>query len=298
MTHPDGSSSARSRSPRGFSLLELIVVIGIVAVLVALLLPALGAAREHANRVRCLATLREMERAAELHALEHRGYMPTAGLQWDPVGGVVDPKGLGDEDRRRYVYYLDGATFRPAPITAVLGHYLGAPVRFDSRVTMEEDLGRESLRRHFRCPSQSEELTGWTQGAIGSDPWRAPDEFSSYCFNEALLGRRGSARAGGTASPAGLVSRVRRPSVVMFAMDGRPRNQAGDRWLLLFDRSDEDSVADFNHSVAEANLGVEALDYGRHGWRANVVFLDGHAETIGMGEASLKQVGVSAGIYR
>lgn len=298
MRHFESDAFVGKHHRLGFSLIELIVVIGIISVLLALLLPALGTAREHANRLLCLATLREMERAAELHALEHRGYMPTAGLHWDPVDGVVDPKGLGDGEQRRYVYYLDGATFRPAPITAVLGHYLGAPVRLDNRQAVEEDLRRDSLRRHFRCPSQLEELSGWTQGAAGGDSWRAPDEFSSYCFNEAFLGRRGSARAGETNVPVGLVSRVRRPSAVMFAMDGRPRNQAGDRWLLLFDRSDDDSVDDFNHSVVEANLGVEALDYGRHGWHANVVFLDGHAETIGMGEASLKQVGVSAGIYR
>ena len=67
---------------------------------------------------------------------------------------------------------------------------------------------------------------------------------------------------------------------------------------LMFDRGEDDSVYDFTVSVAETNLGAEALDYARHGWRANVVFLDGHAETVGMGDASLKRVGLSAGIYR
>lgn len=293
--HPHPPARTRRRA---FSLVELLAVIGVIAVLLALLMPALRSAREHANRARCLAALREAHRAAELHALDHRGYLPTAGLQWDPVGGVVDPKGLGDEDRRRYTYYLDNGTFRPAPLTAVLGHYLGVPVRFDSRPALEAALRSEPLRRHFRCPSQSEELTGWTQGAIGGEAWRAPEEFSAYCFNEAVLGRRGSARAGGSAAPAGLASRVRRPSAVMFAMDGRPRNQAADRWLLLFDRGEDDSVHDFVRIVAETNLGQEALDYARHGWRANVVFLDGHAETVGMGEASLERIGVSDGIYR
>src|SRR4029453_5534017 len=69
------------RPRHAFTLIELLVVIGIVALLVALLVPALGRAREAANRAKCLATLRSMVQAAHLHAAEHGGYMPVAGAQ-------------------------------------------------------------------------------------------------------------------------------------------------------------------------------------------------------------------------
>ena len=53
---------------RGFTLVELLVVVAIITVLVALLLPALSGAREHANRIKCLSTLRSMGQAAQMHA--------------------------------------------------------------------------------------------------------------------------------------------------------------------------------------------------------------------------------------
>jgi prepilin-type processing-associated H-X9-DG protein len=56
----------------------LLVVIGIIAVLIALLLPALTAAREAAKATQCASNLRQLATAAIGYAQEHRGYFPPA----------------------------------------------------------------------------------------------------------------------------------------------------------------------------------------------------------------------------
>ena len=60
----------------GFTLVELLVVIGIIAVLVAMLLPALNKARQAAMTAHCLARLRELNSATMLYVTENRGFMP------------------------------------------------------------------------------------------------------------------------------------------------------------------------------------------------------------------------------
>ena len=66
--------------PRGFTLAELLVVIGIIALLIAVLLPALSAARREANRVKCMSNLRNLAAAQWLYVIDNRGYFVQGGL--------------------------------------------------------------------------------------------------------------------------------------------------------------------------------------------------------------------------
>jgi prepilin-type N-terminal cleavage/methylation domain-containing protein len=84
MVHPP-RESRRS----GFTLVELLVVIGIICVLIAMLLPALGSAREAAKRTACLNNLRQIYTALNVYAMDNRGQVPlgfrTASKQFNSM---------------------------------------------------------------------------------------------------------------------------------------------------------------------------------------------------------------------
>lgn len=72
----------------GFTLIELLVIISIIALLIAILLPALGAARSSAQQTQCLSNIKQAGTAAHTYAVDNKDYLPPKRVENKDTGFV------------------------------------------------------------------------------------------------------------------------------------------------------------------------------------------------------------------
>jgi prepilin-type N-terminal cleavage/methylation domain-containing protein len=135
---------------KAFTLIELLVVIAIIATLISILLPAIGAARESARRVQCLANLRSMQLGLTMYLdQESRGLLPE-------VLPIVDPGNMIDGD---FVNSNDPS------LLAILGNYIDAPLpRRDPDDPALPEERRWLVEHPYRCPQDRFSLDASTDG--------------------------------------------------------------------------------------------------------------------------------------
>jgi prepilin-type N-terminal cleavage/methylation domain-containing protein/prepilin-type processing-associated H-X9-DG protein len=104
----------RANTTGAFTLIELLVVIAIIAILAAMLLPALASAKERAIRTRCLANLKQINLSLQMYAGENKSYLPTGAggsywawdIPWGPGNSMMANVGTYK------IFYCPGTAIR------------------------------------------------------------------------------------------------------------------------------------------------------------------------------------------
>jgi prepilin-type N-terminal cleavage/methylation domain-containing protein/prepilin-type processing-associated H-X9-DG protein len=278
----------------GFTLIELLVVISIIALLVGILLPALGAARKSAQKAVCLGHQRSIGQGMAVYGSNNDDWL-------------AGPETSGGKIRSSGYNFRDSAT-EPTQnmdwVSPSLGDSLGLPVQREQRIVA-------ILNDDLRCPSNDD----FFDTGVSFSPPAGLDitgvRYTSYSAVLAFhLGNKnskiftiGSSEAATVDSPPGYspkISDVGGASGKAYAMDGARYWDSGNQTLTFngfpFQRVGGNFM-EYGPAIAHSNgpwvydsNGAPTEDSLRLGFRhtgsINVVYFDGHGGTLSALEAS------------
>ena len=230
------------RPARGFTLVELLVVVGIIAVLIATLMPALSRAREHANRIKCASNLHSIGHAMVMYTQQY-AYYPGAELK-DFTSAALWPVRLrpllgGD----KAVFYCPSQDERcrwtdtsPAPVRTASGRF----------VALGYEPGEPLLH------------------------WQAPFSYGYNARGDGSLKGLGWLDGELPTSPYGLVkaSRVRQPADMIAVTDGNADGTAD------FHTGSANDASFLSLHTLPGKVHPAAV----HSGGTNVLFCDGHVQ--------------------
>jgi prepilin-type N-terminal cleavage/methylation domain-containing protein len=169
----------------GFTLVELLVVIGIIAVLIGILLPALNRARENAKRIACAAQLRQIGIAARSYAADNKDALPPMNL--DDGQRTYDSAGLATgspfvNELRTITFVLWGNTSTLSTLQQPQNETSAFVDPTKSNPVIGSNLGRLAARKYLNGDIRKTASCPSTVQGTGSDITGALNPYF-YSFN-------------------------------------------------------------------------------------------------------------------
>ncbi|MGB0714874.1 MAG: type II secretion system protein [Phycisphaerae bacterium] len=260
-----GSTCTGSRKHRGFTLIEMIVVMAIIALLVAIVVPSLSKARVQAQSTECLAHLRELARGWQMYTDENDGvFVPHRMPRKEGLSASESlyDVGNGEKERPRW--------------PGVLSSQIGIPA-FDQPDPMNNRQDYDG--KVYACPTEPKWVDernmgyGYNYQFLGnSRPGKSSSSRPTYfpVFQSAIKSPSGTvvfADSMGTAAGYTPVSRKG-----FSSDDNDPARFANHGYTLDPPRLTP------NADRAEENDRIRSAVDPRHGDKCNAVFMDTHAE--------------------